>query len=219
MSRSQNLLEPLRYVSAPYQAAAARTLSLPDTAIERGTETLPEPADLGLAPSATARRLRAAVAALREAPRMASALHHMLEDAMTLMSAEFANVQIVDPRDGSLVLVAQSGFGPAFLEHFAVVRDHGSVCGQAAGQGTQTVVADVRAEQLLEPHWEVFRLAGVRAVQSTPLVDGAGQLIGVVSTHSPWPGDPSEEDLPVMQLYGRFAGDTVARLLDGASAP
>lgn len=216
MSRSQNLMEPLRYVTAPYQTAAPRRLLISSASVERGAaplSELPEFAGLGLDHSPVARRLQAAANALHAAPHLPFALPHILEDMMTLMDAEFANVQILDPRDGSLVLVAQSGFPPVFLEHFAVVRDDGTVCGTAARQGAQAVVADVRAEPALEPHGEVFRASGVRAVQSTPLVDGGGRLVGVISTHSPRPRRPSERDLAIMRLYGRIAGETVARLL------
>ncbi|RAG81327.1 hypothetical protein DN069_33425 [Streptacidiphilus pinicola] len=220
MSRSQNLMEPLRYVTAPYQDFAPRPPSRPVEWIEPAVASRagpgPGPVDLiglTLDHSPVAGSLRAAATALHEAPHLAYALPLILEDTMTLMAAEFANVQIVDPRDGSLVLVAQSGFGPGFLEDFAVVRDDHSVCGQAAGSGAQAVVADVRAEPALEPHWGTFRAAGVRAVQSTPLVDEQGKLIGMISTHSPWPREPSERDLQVMRLYSHFAGEAFARLL------
>lgn len=226
MSRSQNLMEPLRFVTAPYQALAPHPPSRSAESIEPAAEPRagprPRPADLislTLDHSPVARSLLAAATALHEAPHLAYALPLILEDTMTLMAAEYANVQIVDPRDGSLVLVAQSGFGPGFLEDFAVVRDDRSVCGQAARSGAQSVVADVRAETALEPHWGTFRAAGVRAVQSTPLVDAQGRLIGVISTHAPRPRAPSERDLQVMRLYGHFAGEAVARLLPGPSRP
>ncbi|SEL98012.1 GAF domain-containing protein [Streptacidiphilus jiangxiensis] len=213
MSRSQYLAEPLHYVTAPYQATAPYGSLTSASAIARTPDPLPGLVDHHGEQLAGARTLRAAVAALHEATRLPTALHHVLDDSMTLMSAEFANVQIVDPRDGSLVLVAQSGLSPGFLEHFALVRDDGSVCGRAAVNGTQTVVGDVREEPLLEPHWAVFRAAGIRAVQSTPVVDGDGRLIGVVSTHTSWARERSERDLHLMRIYGRFVGDTLARLL------
>ncbi|MBF9067019.1 GAF domain-containing protein [Streptacidiphilus fuscans] len=217
MSRSQSLVEPLQDVTAPYRTRAARTPASPPLVFGSGVDELPALVSLSREQPVVARTLSDAVTALHQAPHLASALPHLLEDAMDLMGADFANVQIVDPRDGSLVLVAQSGFGPAFLEHFAVVRDDDSVCGLAARQRTQAVVADVRAEPTLEPHWGVFRAAGVRAVQSTPLLDGTGRLIGMISTHTPSPRGPSTRSLQVMDLYSRFAGEAVAQFLDGTS--
>lgn len=72
-------------------------------------------------------------------------------------------------------------------------------------------MADVRDNPTLTPHQKVFRNAGVRAVQSTPLVDHTGQMIGIISTHMPQPGRPCERDLRIMELYGRLAGEAIAR--------
>ena len=95
------------------------------------------------------------------------------------------NIQIADPATGSLMLVTQAGFGPEFLEYFTVVDgDSQSVCGRAAKHRAQTVVADVRSDPGFAPHREIAAAAGFRAVQSTPLTDYAGRLIGVVSTTS-----------------------------------
>ncbi|MFI6402297.1 GAF domain-containing protein [Streptomyces sp. NPDC050548] len=146
-----------------------------------------------------------------------------VETATALMGADFGNIQLVDPRDGSLVLVTQSGFGSGFLDHFAVVSDDGSVCGQAARQSAQAVVADVREGPTPAPHQKVFRAAGVRAVQSTPLVDHAGRLIGMISTHAAQPGRPSDRDLRLMELYaglmGRIVAGHLGRTSDATDGP
>ncbi|MEI5525542.1 GAF domain-containing protein [Streptomyces brasiliscabiei] len=116
------------------------------------------------------------------------------------------------------MLVTQSGFQDDFLDHFAVVRDKSSVCGQAVRQCAQVVVADVRVGSALAPHQRIFRDAGVRAVQSTPLVDRAGNIVGMLSTHASQPGGPPDRDLRIMELYGRLAGDIVAGRL-GCRSP
>ncbi|HEX6452432.1 MAG TPA: hypothetical protein VF060_23600 [Trebonia sp.] len=54
---------------------------------------------------------------------------------MALMGGDFGNIQIVDPATGSLRLVTQAGFGPEFLDYFAVVEDVHSICGRTARQG------------------------------------------------------------------------------------
>jgi hypothetical protein len=161
-------------------------------------------------------KVQEAAAEARALPRLDTALATITDTAVALMGAEFGNIQLLDPRNGSLVLVTQSGFHDGFLDHFAVVRDDSSVCGRAARQSAQVVVADVRAERSLEPHQEVFRAAGVRAVQSTPLVDPVGRIIGMISTHGSQPGRPADRDLRIMELYGRLAGEAIARHLDGA---
>jgi GAF domain-containing protein len=173
--------------------------------------------DVSLNEPRLASRLHDTTADLRERPGLAAVLPTLLEDALSLTGAEVGNIQLLDPRDGSLVLVTHRGFGPAFLDHFAVVNDGGSVCGRAASKGSQAVVPDVREDLGCIPHRQVFRAAGVRAVQSTPLVDRTGRMLGMISTHWPQPAEPGERDLRFMELYGHLAGDVVARHLARAS--
>ncbi|MCP3804919.1 GAF domain-containing protein [Allokutzneria sp. A3M-2-11 16] len=165
-------------------------------------------------PAAWSRPTRDTTADLRDAPDLAAALPELLTGAMALMGTEAGNIQLLDPSRDSLVLVTQAGFGPEFVDHFAVVdNDDGSVCGRAASHRAQSVVADVRRDPAFTPHHKVFRAAGVRSVQSTPLVDNTGRLVGMISTHLPRPGRPCERKLRLMGLYSHFAGELVARLL------
>jgi GAF domain-containing protein len=113
------------------------------------------------------------------------------------------------PATGSLLLVTQAGFGPECLGYFAVVEDVHSMCGRAARQGAQTAVADVRADPGFTPHREIAAATGFRAVQSTPLADYAGHLIGMVSTHFQRPHRPSDRDLRIMELYADFADEAL----------
>ena len=130
------------------------------------------------------------------------------------MGADFGNIQLRDPVTGSLRIVTQSGFGPEFLDYFAVVDDGHSACGRAARACAQIVVADVNADAGFAPHRDIATVSGFRAVQSTPLVDYAGRLIGMVSTHYRRPHRPSGTDLQIMELYADFAGEAIARRLD-----
>jgi GAF domain-containing protein len=133
------------------------------------------------------------------------------------VGGDFGNIQTVDPATGSLLLVTQAGFGPEFVGYFAVVEDVGFICGRAARQGAQTAVADVHADPGLTPHREIAAATGFRAVQSTPLVDYAGHLIGMVSTHFQRPHRPSDRDLRIMELYADFAGEALTAHLSRPS--
>src|SRR5579871_4436951 len=106
----------------------------------------------------------------------------------------------------------------------AVVEDVHSTCGRAARQGAQTAVADGRADPGLTPHREIAAAAGFRAVQFTPLVHYAGDLIGMVSTHFQRPYRLSDRDLRIMERYAGFAGEALTRHLgrpsgDGPADP
>jgi GAF domain-containing protein len=56
--------------------------------------------------------------------------------------------------------------------------------------------------------------AGALACQSTPLVSGSGELLGMLSTHYERPHEPLPEELQVVDLVARVA----SRWLSGAVA-
>jgi len=94
-----------------------------------------------------------------------------VEGAMSLAHADFGTLQLVDPVDGSLRIMAHSGFGSEFTEHFARV--------EAPAGGDLRVNED----EGFAAHRVVAAAAGVRSVQSTPLVEPDGSVIGILSTH------------------------------------
>ncbi|WP_162184961.1 GAF domain-containing protein [Allokutzneria albata] len=212
-----NLSGPLEHVSASYDDPAVWSRPTRTTTIAQRADQLAAYVDLSLDEPQAVQSLRDATAELRDAPGLTAALPKVLAGAMSLMGTEVGNIQLLDPGRDSLVLVTQFGFGPEFLDHFAVVDDDRSVCGRAASHCAQAVVADVRDDPAFTPHRKVFRTAGVRAVQSTPLVDKAGRMMGMISTHLPHPGRPPERDLRLMALYGQFAGEVIARHLGAPS--
>jgi GAF domain-containing protein len=150
-----------------------------------------------------------------------SVLEEGLKDALSLLHADRGNVQIVDPVTGSLVLVLQTGFSEEFLEYFAVVDDNGSACGRTASQHAQVVIGDVNTDPGFAPHREIAAASGFQAVQSTPLVDLTGQLVGVLSTHYPRRYVPPAQELGLMRRLGELIGQAFETSLDadGAAAP
>jgi GAF domain-containing protein len=157
-----------------------------------------------------ARRLYTVTRDLREVPRLGSLAGKALDGALSLAGADLGNIQILDPVTGSLRIIAQSGFGAEFLDHFAAVDDDRSACGRAAKERAQTVIVDVNADEGFAPHRDIAAASGFRAVQSTPLVDQAGRLVGVVSTHYPRPHSPSELDLQLLRRYGEVVGQAMS---------
>lgn len=159
------------------------------------------------------RRLHGLAGDLRDVARLDSLLRRVLDRAMSLMGADLGTLQLRDPVTGSLWLVTQSGISPEFIDYFAVVDDGVSACGRAAQACAQAVISDVNADADFAPHRGIAAAAGFRAVQSTPLADYAGRLIGVVSTYFARPHLPPARKLRIMELYGDVAGDAIARRL------
>ena len=150
------------------------------------------------------------------APTLGALLEEVLDFALTLLHAERGNVQLADPATGELRIAAQRGFGPEFMEYFAAVTDDGSACGRAARQHAQVVISDVTTDPGFAPHQEIALASGFRAVQSTPLVNRAGHLVGMLSTHYPRPTTPAREDLQIVSRFGTLVGENLSTLLNGA---
>jgi GAF domain-containing protein len=165
-----------------------------------------------------ARRLYAVTRDLREIGQLGLLLAKALEGAMDLAGADRGNVQILDPATGSLRIAAQHGFRSEFLDHFAVVDDDGSACGRAARQCAQTVIVDVNLDESFAPHRDIAAASSFRAVQSTPLIDRAGRLLGVVSAHYPHPYAPPARDLEIMKRYGYLVGQMMTNQLRNLTA-
>jgi len=157
-----------------------------------------------------ARQLYLAVARLRPIRQPGLLAGQVLEKVMSLARADRGNVQLVDPQSGALTIIAQYGFDEKFLDHFAVVADRGSACGRAAWRNAQLVITDVVADRGFEPHREIAASSGFRAVQSTPLADREGRLIGVVSTHYARPYALSARAMRIIKRYADLAGQVLA---------
>jgi GAF domain-containing protein len=155
-------------------------------------------------------RLHAVTKNLRDVSRLGSLLDRALDGALSLLRADRGNVQIVDPVTRSLRIACSRGFGAEFLDYFAVVADDSSACGRAAAQRIQTVIADVNIDPRFAPHREIAAASGFRAVQSTPLSDGSGRVLGVVSIHYPHPYRPPDRDLLLMRRFGQKIGEAMA---------
>lgn len=108
-----------------------------------------------------------------------------LQSVIHASGADFGDVQLLDSSENALKIVAQQGFGDEFLDHFGAVRcDSNCSCGAAMSLRSRVVVADVSTDPTFEgASREMLLRANVRSVQSTPLFDRNGNLIGVVSTH------------------------------------
>jgi hypothetical protein len=169
-----------------------------------------------------AQQLYLAVARLRSIRQPELLARQLLEKVMSLARADRGNVQLADPRSGTLRIIAQHGFDEKFLDHFAAVADRGSACGRAASRNAQLVITDVLVDRGFEPHREIAASSGFRAVQSTPLADREGRLVGVVSTHYARPHAPSARDMRIIKRYADLAGlvlaaSSSAAVPDGAS--
>ena len=167
---------------------------------------------------ADTRLLHSISAQLIQEENVESLYEGILEGAVSIMRSDFASLQAFYPERGSageLRLLASRGFSPkaeAFWE-WVGVDSAGSTCATALRTGKRVIVGDVekcdfmpRAEDLA-----MYQQTGIRSCQSTPLVSRSGKIVGMISTHSRQPHEPSERDLRVFDILARQAADLIER--------
>jgi len=139
-------------------------------------------------------------------------LQEILGVAIDISGADKGNIQLMDPASGLLYLTTNLGFDPAFIEFFSDGKQS-SACNVAFETQQRVIVEDIRQSALFvgSPSLDVMRKAGVRAVQSTPLISSAGNTLGVISTHFATTRRPTEQELRLMDLLARQAADYLER--------
>jgi GAF domain-containing protein len=115
-------------------------------------------------------------------------------------------VQLLDRAIGALRIAVQRGFDREFLHFFGAVRLEGSACATAFRERRPVVVKDVATDPSFdEPSRAVVLRAGVRAVQSTPLLSTDGAVPGVLSTHYARPAEASAGSVSLVRRCARLA--------------
>lgn len=209
----ENLPEPLEQAAAVFRDALSQLPPVTGEMLAQRAAHFAAGVRLSVDAPGAMQRLHLATGSLRGVSSLSTLLPRILDTALSLTQADFGIVQLLDPGTGTLRIVTHSGFNRRFLDYFAVVDDAHSACGRAARDGTQTVIADVHTDPDFAPHRGIAAASGFRSVQSTPLVDYAGRLVGMVSTHFRRPRRPPDLNLRIMELYADFAGEAVARCL------
>lgn len=109
-------------------------------------------------------------------------LSALLDAALACTRSEIGDVRLVRD-DGELWPTRRQGLTREFAESLAGVAE--AVPARALRTGARVVVPDVATDPVLAgtAARESHLAEGLRAIQSTPLVDGDGDCVGVVSTY------------------------------------
>ena len=136
----------------------------------------------------------------------------ILEAAVHITNAEWGVIQIVDAATDALQMVAGFGFDERFMNGFASIRRGAHTSCAAAWQRSERVMiedaelSDIMANSV---ELEMYRQAGVRAVQSTPIFSPSGDVLGVLSTHYRAPVEFSGDMLKLVDVLARLTGDII----------
>lgn len=141
----------------------------------------------------------------------------ILDSVKTILHADFASIQMFYPERGThgeLRLLGYRGFSQEAAKRWEWVRlSTRTTCGEALRTGQRVIVTDVRACDFMAGSDEVeaYLSAGIRAVQTTPLVSRSGALVGMVSTHWREPREPAASELRALDVLARMAADLIER--------
>jgi PAS domain S-box-containing protein len=142
---------------------------------------------------------------------------HITDAAMVVTRADCACIQMLD-REGSdgseLRLLASRGLDETVQRAWSTVGPgSATVSGAALRAGARVLVGDVetdlQAAAMIDV--ELYRQAGIRAVQSTPLFSRDGTLVGMLTTHWRRPHTPDQRSLRLFDIVARQAADLIER--------
>lgn len=120
--------------------------------------------------------------------------------AVMIAGADMGAMQILDGASGTLKLCACLGFDLDAISSFGDISAASpTACGRALAQGRRVIVTDIYASDVCdEPSLALLCAAGVMAIQATPIVSRAGNVIGMVTTYWRSPHQPSRHTLNLM---------------------
>ncbi len=140
-------------------------------------------------------------------------LAEIVDAAIAVSGADFGNIQLLDPATSDLRIAAHRGFPGWWVDFWNSVSKGRGACGTALKKGERVIVEDVEESPIFAgtPALEIQRRAGVRAVQSTPLVSRTGKTLGMFSTHYRAPRRLDDRTLRLLDLLARHAADIIER--------
>lgn len=136
-----------------------------------------------------------------------------IDKAMELHQAQFGVLQVYDEPLGSLALLAQKNFRAEFLRPFAFIKidDEASIAARCFREGNTIVVEDVARDGSFEARRDTAREGNFAAVQSSPVRNSHGTLIGVLSTHFTLAQHFSEPDIRRMDQFAKSIGEELQK--------
>jgi PAS domain S-box-containing protein len=139
-------------------------------------------------------------------------LGEIVDAGMHIAGADMGHIQLCDA--DVLRIVAQRGFDQAWLRWYDAVPSGEAACGMALQQRMRVIVEDLENSPIFAgtPVLSALREAGVRAVQSTPLVSRSGQVLGVFSTYFRSRRRPDDRELGLLDILARQAADLIERV-------
>ncbi|MBY0495595.1 MAG: GAF domain-containing protein [Cyanobacteria bacterium] len=110
---------------------------------------------------------------------LAPVLKQVVDAAIAIAAADFGNIALLDADSGALSIVAQGGLPPWITDEDPARARH--AFGTSPDTRERIIIEDVTGGPAGAGDTEALIKAGVRAFQSTPLIDRSGRVIGVLA--------------------------------------
>ncbi len=149
----------------------------------------------------------------KESPEIEQFFLGIIDTAIAISEADFGNIQLINLATQKLKIVAQCGFPQYWLDYWENVSKGQSSCGKTLEYRERIIVEDICQSPFFEgKDLEIQLKASIRAVQSTPLINRAGKIIGVFSTHYKRPFKPDIRILRLLDLLARQVADSIEQI-------
>ena len=138
----------------------------------------------------------------------------ILNVAISSTHADKGHMKLYSRDTGKMEFIVSVGFGQAFLDHFNNAPPAHGVCGNAVLIGKRIIAEDVRQCEYLfdRKNLKVLLDEGICCMQTTPMYNSLGSLIGVLSTHHAQRHAFVEHELNMLDLLARLAADTIEHI-------
>lgn len=140
-------------------------------------------------------------------------LEQILDAAIEITKADAGHVELLDHQSRIGKVAAHRRLPKACVNYLNSDYARHTASSQALKRGDRVSIEDLTKSSIYAGGraLQVFLNAGLRAVQSIPLVSGRGRILGVFSTHYRQPHLPTDRDLLLLDLLARQAADLLER--------
>jgi GAF domain-containing protein len=140
-------------------------------------------------------------------------LDEVLMAAMTLTGSEMGTISPYQSSSQSYGKAVYKGFPTDYVEHMAgktgPVKDDPRE--RAFKTGRRVSIPDVYEDPAFLPNLHWVRRAGFVSMQATPIFNRYGEPVGTICTFQCDNHSPSDDQLDLLDLYGKLAGDAIDR--------
>ena len=136
----------------------------------------------------------------------------LLDAALRISGTHMGDIQLLEPVEGRLHLIANRGLGHDYIERFSIVRvDDQLPCTHALHRKHRVVVENVFEDAQYVRFRAIARTNGYSALQATPLFSN-GDPAGVLSTLYPYPHSLSPHESKSLDDIAQSARELLREL-------